>query len=255
LSFCSLLEEDRDRAWYEVSRAIAKEEDRPPHYLSFNRGPHLLLATLLGKAGRAEHDELAASAHGQARWNRQFVLASRAVLEGRAGAGRAATRAVEEFEQVAAPYPLAHHLGLRLLAEQAIVDGWGRPQEWLSAAETYFHAVQAPRVTAACRTLLRDLGVRVPQRRQGSEQIPAPLRRLGVTVREHEVLCLIAEKLSNKEIGKRLFLSPRTVEKHVASLITKTAQPDRAALVRYAAQHDRTAEGARNMGTRREKLG
>jgi DNA-binding NarL/FixJ family response regulator len=39
--------------------------------------------------------------------------------------------------------------------------------------------------------------------------------------REQEVLALMAEGLSNAGIGRRLFLSPRTVESHVASVFTK----------------------------------
>jgi DNA-binding NarL/FixJ family response regulator len=42
--------------------------------------------------------------------------------------------------------------------------------------------------------------------------------------------------LSNKEIAARLYLSPRTVEKHVASLLLKTGAADRAALGRLARQ-------------------
>jgi DNA-binding CsgD family transcriptional regulator len=248
LAFCSLLEEDRHQAWHDLSQAIAKEDDSPPHYLSFNRGPHLLLATLVGAAGRAEHDELASSAHGRARWNRQFVVLSRAVLEGREGHGAAATTAMAEFEALAAPYPLALHLGLRLVGERALADGWGRPREWLSAAETYFHSTEAVRVAAVCRTLLREIGAPVPQRRRGSDRIPSALRQLGVTVREHEVLHLVAERLGNKEIARRLFLSPRTVEKHVASLLVKTGQQNRAGLTRYAAQVKKLGSAEENLG-------
>ena len=43
----------------------------------------------------------------------------------------------------------------------------------------------------------------------------------GVTEREMEVLTILADGLSNKAIGARLYLSPKTVEKHVASLMDK----------------------------------
>jgi len=49
------------------------------------------------------------------------------------------------------------------------------------------------------------------------------------------LLRLLPQRLSNREIAGRLHLSPRTVEKHVASLITKTGQPDRIALGEFAA--------------------
>ncbi|WP_231905449.1 LuxR C-terminal-related transcriptional regulator [Saccharothrix espanaensis] len=45
----------------------------------------------------------------------------------------------------------------------------------------------------------------------------------------------MAGRLGNKAIATRLHISPRTVEKHVASLITKTAQPDRESLSAFAA--------------------
>ena len=40
-----------------------------------------------------------------------------------------------------------------------------------------------------------------------------------MTAREAEVLELVGGRLSNKDIAARLYLSPRTVEKHVASLL------------------------------------
>ena len=49
----------------------------------------------------------------------------------------------------------------------------------------------------------------------------------GVTAREAEVLDLLGERLSNREIAQRLFLSPRTVEKHVAALLVKLGAADR----------------------------
>ena len=48
-------------------------------------------------------------------------------------------------------------------------------------------------------------------------------------------MLLVAERLGNQEIGARLYLSPRTVEKHVASLVAKTGVGDRRQLATYAA--------------------
>jgi DNA-binding NarL/FixJ family response regulator len=48
------------------------------------------------------------------------------------------------------------------------------------------------------------------------------------------VLELLAHRLGNQAIATRLFISPRTVEKHVASLMAKTRQPNRVALTIYA---------------------
>jgi DNA-binding NarL/FixJ family response regulator len=51
---------------------------------------------------------------------------------------------------------------------------------------------------------------------------PAPTESFaGLTPREVEVLRLIAEGCSNREIGKRLYISHRTVMQHVASILGK----------------------------------
>lgn len=64
--------------------------------------------------------------------------------------------------------------------------------------------------------------------------MPAPLRAVGVTSRELDVLKLVGEGLSNRAIAERLHLSPRTVETHVAHLLTRTSTASRAALAEFA---------------------
>ena len=56
----------------------------------------------------------------------------------------------------------------------------------------------------------------------------------GVSVREAEVLDLLGEHLTNAEISARLFISVRTVESHVSSLLRKLAVADRRALSQRA---------------------
>lgn len=67
--------------------------------------------------------------------------------------------------------------------------------------------------------------------------IPPTYPALKLTEREQEVLTLLAEGLSNVQIGDRLHLSPRTVEKYVSSLLNKTDTSNRAELVRFAVDH------------------
>ena len=52
--------------------------------------------------------------------------------------------------------------------------------------------------------------------------------------REVEILLLISEGLSNQEIGDRLFISKRTVEKHRANILDKTNCRNAAGLIMYA---------------------
>ncbi|MBF2027027.1 MAG: response regulator transcription factor [Oscillatoriales cyanobacterium C42_A2020_001] len=60
---------------------------------------------------------------------------------------------------------------------------------------------------------------------------------IAFTPREKEVLTLLSEGLSNMQIGERLHLSPRTVEKHVSSLLHKTDTSNRSELLRFAVDH------------------
>ena len=63
-----------------------------------------------------------------------------------------------------------------------------------------------------------------------AEPVPGSLTSLGVTPRETEVLGLVSAGLSNKDIAARLYLSHRTVEKHIESLLRKTGARSRTQL-------------------------
>jgi DNA-binding NarL/FixJ family response regulator len=61
---------------------------------------------------------------------------------------------------------------------------------------------------------------------------PAP--HASLTPREIEVLALVAQGISNQEIGDRLFISAFTVKRHIANILTKLDLPTRAAAAAYA---------------------
>lgn len=63
----------------------------------------------------------------------------------------------------------------------------------------------------------------------------ARTRFAALTEREREVLGLIVAGLTNKEIGRALSLSPRTVETHRANLFDKLEAPSLAQLIRHYA--------------------
>jgi DNA-binding CsgD family transcriptional regulator len=234
-AFCALIEEDRGGARRELSAALTAEDASPTTFhLAGRYGLDLLLGTLAGDVDRATYESVTSALAGRLRWDRQFAHFARAVLAGRCGSAAEASEAVAEALRVGAPYAMARHLGLRLVGEAALADGWGEPVEWLRDAEEYFHGAGLNAVAGACRALLRRTGNRVAQRRTGIEGVPPPLRSAGVTVREYEVLRLLADRLGNREIADRLHLSLRTVEKHVSSLIVKTGMPNRIALSKFA---------------------
>jgi NarL family two-component system response regulator LiaR len=68
----------------------------------------------------------------------------------------------------------------------------------------------------------------------------APGPKLGddLSAREREVLALLAQGLSNKEIAGRLFLSVATVKYHVRLLLSKLGASSRAEAVALAWQHN-----------------
>ncbi len=74
-------------------------------------------------------------------------------------------------------------------------------------------------------------------RTQPSEAV-APLGyQNNLTRREQEVLEYLTKGLSNAQIGDRLHLSPRTIEKYVSRLLDKTETKNRTELARFAIQH------------------
>jgi non-specific serine/threonine protein kinase len=69
---------------------------------------------------------------------------------------------------------------------------------------------------------------------RSSGRRPEASHALGISTREIEVVRLVAEGLSNKEIARRLHLSVRTVETHVRHMLTKTGLVNRTQLATWA---------------------
>jgi DNA-binding CsgD family transcriptional regulator len=170
-------------------------------------------------------------------WISGYLRYAEAVLEGREGRAVQATRLAEEGRVRLLPYaPWWTSLIRRLVAEPALRDGWGEPAAWLRDATVEFEASGHDRLAAACKGILRKAGERVPRSGRGAAKVPPQMRRLGITSREMDVYLLVADGLSNSEIATRLYISPKTVETHVASLINKTGQSGRRELVAHAAR-------------------
>jgi DNA-binding NarL/FixJ family response regulator len=113
----------------------------------------------------------------------------------------------------------------------AEVLGGDPAERRLRGALATFEAGGLETDAARARRLLRDLGAPVPRARRSVPGIPASLTERGVTTREAEVLALVAEGLTNPEIAGRLYLSPRTVQTHVSSLLAKLGVSSRAGLI------------------------
>jgi DNA-binding NarL/FixJ family response regulator len=224
--FCALLEEDRPLATEEMAAALRADATNPTTFpLTGELGMDLLLRALSGTLTESHLAAATAAPASKLRWDKVFTSFARAVLAGSAGRPEKAAAAVESALTAAAPYPMARNLGLRLIAERAMDDGWGTPREWLHSAEQYFRDERIPAVADACRTL------------SGREdRIPGCALPANVTRREHEVLRLVGQRLRNREIADRLHLSERTVETHVSSLLAKTGLTNRIELSKFATE-------------------
>ena len=143
------------------------------------------------------------------------------MVAGRAGDSDLARDRMAEGDRLIGDRPWWGRL-LRLLAlESAVLDGWGDP---IPTLRTELSSIENRATSDSLGSVATCCGG--PVRRRVAAVVTAPCRRSsrsqGVTSREMDVLQLVAQGLSNAEVAGRLYLSPRTVDTHVASLLAKT---------------------------------
>ncbi|MBD9727505.1 response regulator transcription factor [Streptomyces caniscabiei] len=89
--------------------------------------------------------------------------------------------------------------------------------------------IQGSDLVSAVRTVARGQSLLDPSAtaklmarlRQGQEPEPEPDALPGLTDREREILALIGEGLTNRQIGQRLYLAEKTVKNHISRLLAK----------------------------------
>jgi DNA-binding NarL/FixJ family response regulator len=93
----------------------------------------------------------------------------------------------------------------------------------------------------AGQQLSRDAAARLALGEAGSPAVTASAHRSAGVLgqREADVAELVAEGLSNKEIGGRLFISEHTVESHVRSIMNKLGFNSRAQIAGWMAAPER----------------
>lgn len=95
----------------------------------------------------------------------------------------------------------------------------------------------------AARQLFDNLGVSLDARASQTLPNQSPLPA-GLTAREAEVLRLVAAGHTNKEVASVLFLSDKTIARHLSNIFTKAGVSTRAAATAFAFEHDMIHRGS-----------
>jgi DNA-binding CsgD family transcriptional regulator len=157
----------------------------------------------------------------------QYWLGRARAAVGDNTAARQLEEARTKFVELGMPYDVARsRLALarvtRTAGEEAAVD------EARGALATFDEMGAVPDADAAA-ALLRGWGIKAVRR--------GPNALGGLTAREREILALLGEGLSNKEIAARLYITPKTVEHHVGHVLTKLDLKRRSEAAAFAAHH------------------
>jgi DNA-binding CsgD family transcriptional regulator len=150
-------------------------------------------------------------------------------LEGRRDPGSWAA-AAQAWEGLAQPYPAAYARWRE--AEALLLASGSRDRVQTLLREAYATATRlgawplGAEIEGLARrgrlSLVRD---DAPAPRTSEES--SPLGRLGLTVREQEVLALVAVGLTNRQIAETLFISPKTATLHVSNILSKLGVTNR----------------------------
>lgn len=134
---------------------------------------------------------------------------------------------------------LGRHPGLRIIILTSFLEDDKVVEAIEAGAVSYvLKTVSAEELIYAMQGAMRNMPV---MSGEVSQSLTRGLRRrsteeddAGLTEREREVLLLIAEGKSNKEIGDELHISVKTVKTHVSNLLMKCEAEDRTQLAIYA---------------------
>ncbi len=132
-----------------------------------------------------------------------------------------ADEALQRAEELAAQCGFPYYVALARLA-RARALGLSTPT--LTGARDTFARLGAAPALAEAEALL-------------ARHAPAPRPATRLSDREVEVVGLIARGLTDKEVGARLFISPRTVDNHLRNIFAKVGVNTRSALATYAVVH------------------
>jgi DNA-binding NarL/FixJ family response regulator len=174
----------------------------------------------------------------------------------------AARAAADELSEIAAQLDAAYLSALAAEASGVVLLAGGDPRAALAKlrpAHRSWRELEAPHqaarvrlpIGAACRELgddasaalefeaarsvLEELGARPDLERLA--RLASSRRPAGLSPREHEVLMLVAAGKTNRAIATELFISEKTVARHVSNIFTKLDLSSRAEATAFAYKH------------------
>lgn len=226
LALLRLAQGQVDAAEAAIRRAVEEDQNRRTRSRLLPAYVEIVLATGDVQAARAAADELAeiAAALDAPFLHAVAAHATGAVLlaEGDARAALASLRrAGTSLQELEAPYEAARVRVLIGLACRALGDEDTAAME-LDTARLIFRRLEATPDLHRVDRLIRHA-------RRGDNH--------GLTPRQLQVLRLVASGEANKAIAAELFISERTVERHVSDIFGKLGVSSRAAATAYAYEH------------------
>jgi DNA-binding CsgD family transcriptional regulator len=151
--------------------------------------------------------------------------------------GRSPSESIAEADHLVRHTPFHRHMLRTIIAPVVYQAGMAAEAEgWLREADAFCSAAGERALQRRVRQILASIGVKVP--RSSTSVVPPHLARLGITARETEILRLVNAGLSNADISHRLFISTRTVESHVSSMLQKTGLTTREQLPSASSAED-----------------
>ncbi len=134
--------------------------------------------------------------------------------------------------------------GARLLAAAIAIGGERVATAWAATRMEYEHTLALVRASLTEREFQAEQAagraLSLEQAMEYAQSLPLKVAQAtskkpnGLTMREREIAVLIAQGKSNGEIAGELVVSKRTVESHIASILSKLGFTNRAQIVRWA---------------------
>jgi DNA-binding NarL/FixJ family response regulator len=253
-------------AWYVVAEARRLRGDPSAagaydeaHARGRDPQPGRALLQLLGgdAAGAATSVRTALAAVGSDSLRRAPLCAAAVEIAVAAGRPGDASGAASELAATAATYATSGLEAMAAGARGAMLLAEGRAEEalpvlrdacrrWHELGATHDVAATCSRLAEAYRALGDEASAAAEDTRaeEAYERLGVPRPGAeapdGLSRRECEVLTLVAEGRSNREIGDRLFISDRTVGRHLTNIYNKLGVTSRTQAVRYAIEHGLT---------------